>query len=130
MSEPALPDIPYRFERTHDADAVVEGWSVLAPGGESGVTVGVAGRIMLSRPQGKLAFAELRDNSGAIQLFAGEKWTGGFDEFAEANEFIGIIGGHTAAALQCFLTQRLDAKAQQFFQFVGIERLHRARSPA
>ena len=70
MSEPAPPDIPYRFERTHEADAVVEGWSALAPGEESGVTVGVAGRIMLSRPQGKLSFAELRDNSGSVQLFA------------------------------------------------------------
>jgi lysyl-tRNA synthetase class II len=30
----------------------------------------VAGRLMLSRPQGKLAFAELRDASGSVQLFA------------------------------------------------------------
>jgi lysyl-tRNA synthetase class 2 len=88
------PDIPYRFERTHQAAEVVEGWAALAPGDESGVTVGVAGRIMLSRPQGKLAFAELRDNSGSIQLFAGDKWTAHFDEFVRLNlgDWIGAKG--------------------------------------
>ena len=87
-------DIPYRFERTHQAAEVVEGWGSLAPGEESGVTVGVAGRIMLSRPQGKLAFAELRDNSGSVQLFAGEKWTAAFDEFAKLSlgDWIGAVG--------------------------------------
>ena len=94
MSEPAPPDIPYRFERTHDADAVVEGWSALAPGEESGVTVGVAGRIMLSRPQGKLSFAELRDNSGAVQLFALAAVTERFEEFTRLNlgDWIGAKG--------------------------------------
>jgi lysyl-tRNA synthetase class 2 len=88
------PDIPYRFDRTHEAAEVVEGWSALAPGEESGATVGVAGRIMLSRPQGRLAFAELRDNSGSIQLFAGAKWTARFEEFAKLSlgDWIGAKG--------------------------------------
>jgi lysyl-tRNA synthetase class 2 len=88
------PEIPYRFERTHQAAEVVEGWGGLAPGEESGVTVGVAGRIMLSRPQGKLSFAELRDNSGSIQLFAGDKWTEEFDAFAKLSlgDWIGAKG--------------------------------------
>ncbi|HEY6471720.1 MAG TPA: lysine--tRNA ligase [Acidimicrobiales bacterium] len=88
------PDIPYRFDRTHQAAEVVEGWSALAPGEESGATVGVAGRIMLSRPQGRLAFAELRDNSGSIQLFAGAKWTARFEEFAKLSlgDWIGAKG--------------------------------------
>jgi lysyl-tRNA synthetase class 2 len=49
---------------------------------------------MLSRPQGKLSFAELRDNSGAIQLFAGAKWTAAFDEFVKLNlgDWIGAKG--------------------------------------
>jgi lysyl-tRNA synthetase class 2 len=88
------PDIPYRFDRTHQAAEVVEGWSALAPGEESGATVAVAGRIMLSRPQGRLAFAELRDNSGSIQLFAGTKWTARFEEFAKLSlgDWIGAKG--------------------------------------
>ena len=86
--------MPYRFERTHDAAAVVEAWSALAPGEESGVTVGVAGRVMLSRPQGKLAFAELRDNSGSVQLFALSKVTERFEEFTKLNlgDWVGVVG--------------------------------------
>ncbi len=93
MSE-ASPEIPYRFERTHQAAEVAAGWGSLAPGEESGVTVGVAGRIMLSRDMGKLAFAELRDNSGSIQLFAGSKWTAGFDEFVTLSlgDWVGVKG--------------------------------------
>jgi lysyl-tRNA synthetase, class II len=88
------PDIPYRFDRTHQAAEVVEGWSALTPGEESGATVGVAGRIMLMRDQGRLAFAELRDNSGSIQLFAGAKWTARFEEFAKLSlgDWIGAKG--------------------------------------
>ena len=86
--------VPYRFEKTHDAAAVADAWSSLAPGEESGVVVGVAGRVMLSRPQGKLAFAELRDNSGAIQLFAGAAWTEEFEEFTKLSlgDWIGARG--------------------------------------
>src|SRR5580698_4347695 len=89
-----MSTIPYRFDRTHDAAAVVDAWSSLAPGDESGVTVGVAGRIMLSRPQGKLAFAELRDASGSVQLFARAASTERFDEFVRLNlgDWIGARG--------------------------------------
>jgi lysyl-tRNA synthetase class 2 len=86
--------IPYRFERSHDTAEVVARWSALAPGEESGVTVGVAGRIMLSRPQGGLSFAELRDNAGSVQLFASANWTERFDEFVKLNlgDWIGAVG--------------------------------------
>jgi lysyl-tRNA synthetase class 2 len=49
---------------------------------------------MLLRPQGKLSFAELRDNSGSIQLFAGAKWTARFEEFAKLSlgDWIGARG--------------------------------------
>ena len=73
---------------------MIEAWSSLGPGEESGVTVGVAGRIMLSRPQGKLAFAELRDNSGSVQLFALASLTENFDEFVRLNlgDWVGATG--------------------------------------
>jgi lysyl-tRNA synthetase, class II len=89
-----VTEIPYRFERTHYAADVVEQWSTLAPGEESGATVGVAGRIMLSRPQGKLAFAELRDASGSVQLFALAAVTAEFDDFAKLNlgDWVGARG--------------------------------------
>ena len=94
MSGPTPPEVPYRFDRTHDTAAVVEAWSSLAPGEESGVTVGVAGRIMLLRDQGKAAFAELRDNSGSIQLFARAAETPRFEEFTKRNlgDWVGVTG--------------------------------------
>ena len=93
MTQPT-PDIPYRFARTHDTAAVVEAWSSLAPGEESGVTVGVAGRIMLLRDQGKAAFAELRDSAGSVQLFARAAETPRFEEFTKRNlgDWVGVTG--------------------------------------
>jgi lysyl-tRNA synthetase class 2 len=87
-------DIPYRFDRTHQTEEIVAGWSSLEPGEESGVTVGVAGRVMLLRKQGKAAFAELRDASGAVQLFARATVTERFDEFVKLNlgDWIGASG--------------------------------------
>ncbi|HWE67894.1 MAG TPA: lysine--tRNA ligase [Acidimicrobiales bacterium] len=86
--------IPYRFDRTHQAAEVAETWSALEPGEESGATVAVAGRLMLSRPQGKLAFAELRDASGSIQLFARAASTANFEQFIRLNlgDWIGARG--------------------------------------
>jgi len=88
------PDVPYRYERTHDAAALVGAWSSLAPGEESGATVGVAGRVMLLRKQGKAAFAELRDASGSVQLFARAAVTEQFEEFVKLSlgDWIGATG--------------------------------------
>ncbi len=44
----------------------------------------MAGRVMLNRPQGRLAFATLRDSSGQIQLFALEKIDGGLRRLLQA----------------------------------------------
>jgi lysyl-tRNA synthetase, class II len=85
---------PYRFEQTASTADVVARWNGLQPGEESGEEVSVAGRVMLSRPQGKLAFAELRDLSGSVQLFALEKVTEDFDAFVRLNlgDWIGARG--------------------------------------
>ena len=88
------PEIPYRFERTHEAAEVVEAWSALAPGEESGVTVGVAGRVMLLRRsgQGRLRRAARRVGLGAAVRAAAV--TERFDEFAKLNlgDWIGATG--------------------------------------
>jgi lysyl-tRNA synthetase class 2 len=90
----APPDIPYRYERSHHAVEVVTGWSSLAPGEESGDTVGVAGRILLLRRQGGTAFARLRDDSGSVQLWARSDVTAGFEAFTKLNlgDWVGATG--------------------------------------
>ena len=65
------PSIPYRVEPTHHAAEIVEGYAGHRPTARRpAVEVTVAGRLMLQRPHGRLAFAMLRDQTGDIQLFA------------------------------------------------------------
>jgi lysyl-tRNA synthetase, class II len=78
----AHPAIPYRFERTASTADLRGKYTDLPPETSTGVTVSVAGRIMLNRPSGRIAFATLRDSSGAVQLFAGAAWTENFAELS------------------------------------------------
>lgn len=61
---------PYRFERTALAEAVRERHKDLEAGTGSGQIVRVAGRIRTTREHGKIAFADLEDPTGRVQLFA------------------------------------------------------------
>jgi len=89
-----MSDIPYRYPVTHRAEEVVAGWGILQPGAESGDVVSVSGRVMLLRTQGKVAFAELRDSSGSIQLFAQAGTTEDLEGFVRLNlgDWIGARG--------------------------------------
>jgi len=66
----------------------------LADGEESADVVTVAGRVMLLRNQGKLAFATLRDWTGSVQLFALEALTPNFADFRRLSlgDWIGATG--------------------------------------
>ncbi|HZB71790.1 MAG TPA: OB-fold nucleic acid binding domain-containing protein, partial [Acidimicrobiales bacterium] len=66
---------PYRVEVTDRAADLQASHADLADGAGGGVTATVAGRVMLLRDMGKLAFATLRDSSGSIQLMATAKGT-------------------------------------------------------
>jgi len=90
----APPAVPYRFERTATAGELIAEHAGLAAGEETDQTVTVAGRLMLRREMGKLAFGELRDSSGSIQLFAGAKWTERFVELTRLTlgDWIGARG--------------------------------------
>ena len=85
---------PYRFERTADAAALHAAHDGLEPGTETDEVVSVAGRLMLRRVQGKLAFGTLADSSGRIQLFAPSQSTPRFDEFCALSlgDWIGVSG--------------------------------------
>ena len=89
-----MREIGYRFETTSGAGDVARSFAHLEAGEESGVTVAIAGRLMRSRPQGRLAFAELRDWTGGIQLFALAAHTPDFEEFCRLSlgDWIGVSG--------------------------------------
>jgi lysyl-tRNA synthetase class 2 len=58
---------PVGFTRSHTLDEVHRGWDPLAKGEESGDVVRVAGRIVLKRPMGRLAFWTLRHDGDELQ---------------------------------------------------------------
>jgi lysyl-tRNA synthetase class 2 len=52
---------PYTFEPTATAAGLAGEYGSLDPGSETGTEVTIAGRLMLRRVQGKLAFGTLQD---------------------------------------------------------------------
>ncbi|NOX29071.1 MAG: lysine--tRNA ligase, partial [Actinobacteria bacterium] len=89
-----MTNIPYRYDCDHSVAEVVEAHQGLEPGTETDVVVSIAGRLMLRRVQGKLAFGTLQDSSGRIQLFAPAKVTPDFDDFTglSLGDWIGVKG--------------------------------------
>jgi lysyl-tRNA synthetase class 2 len=87
-------DQPYTYDVTTTAQDVVTRYEVLEPGVETDVEVSIAGRLMLRRVQGKLAFGTLADSTGRIQLFARAAATPDFEQFCELNlgDWIGVRG--------------------------------------
>jgi lysyl-tRNA synthetase class 2 len=85
---------PYRFAHDAYAAALQSTYVFLTDGEESGQGVHVAGRIMLLRRQGKLAFATMRDSTGEIQLFALEPVTADFEDFSRLHlgDWVGVEG--------------------------------------
>ncbi len=89
-----MAEIPYRFVTDSRVEELITGHAGLEPGQETDHVVAIAGRLMLRRVQGKLAFATLDDGSGRIQLFAPSKTTPEFEQFCDLNlgDWVGITG--------------------------------------
>jgi lysyl-tRNA synthetase class 2 len=68
MLESGVEPYPVGYPRTALAGALREKYGSLPADTATGETVGVAGRVMLSRTGGKLCFATLRDGTGDIQV--------------------------------------------------------------
>ncbi|HEX2056770.1 MAG TPA: lysine--tRNA ligase [Actinomycetota bacterium] len=94
---------PYSFERTALAGDLHTRFGSLEAGGESGHDVRVAGRVMTTRSHGKIAFADLVDPSGRIQLFAQHAVVGddGMEAFASVN-----VGDVVGAEGEVVMTRR------------------------
>jgi lysyl-tRNA synthetase, class II len=89
-----MVEVPYSFARTAEAAELHRRYDALGAGEETEDEVAVAGRVMLVRPQGRLAFATLRDSSGQVQLFALQKLTEDFDRFTRLSlgDWVGARG--------------------------------------
>jgi lysyl-tRNA synthetase class 2 len=86
--------VPYRYEPTHHAGELHDEFDSIDAGSETNTVVTVAGRLMLRRVQGKLAFGTLQDQSGRVQLFAPAATTPRFDAFTSLNlgDWLGVTG--------------------------------------
>jgi lysyl-tRNA synthetase class 2 len=89
-----VADVPYSFPRSAEAAELQQRYATLPAGEETDDIVSVAGRVMLVRPQGRLAFATLRDSSGSVQLFAPQKVTADFEGFTRLSlgDWVGATG--------------------------------------
>ncbi|MGF1537227.1 MAG: lysine--tRNA ligase [Elainellaceae cyanobacterium] len=73
LQEKGLNPYAYRWESTHSAAELQDKYAHLEPGEEVEDAVAIAGRIMLRRVFGKLAFFTLQDETGTIQLYLDKK---------------------------------------------------------
>ena len=89
-----MAEIPYRFDPDTRVEKLIADYADIDPATETDDVVTIAGRLMLRRVQGKLAFGTLDDGSGRIQLFAPSKTTAEFDQFCDLNlgDWIGVTG--------------------------------------
>ncbi|HEX4903536.1 MAG TPA: lysine--tRNA ligase [Acidimicrobiales bacterium] len=112
---------PYRVDVTHRVGDVLRDHEHLADGEETDATVTVAGRVMLLRDQGRLAFATLREGSSGdeVQLFALSKVLEGFDSFVKLN-----LGDWIVATGEVVRTKRgeLSVKVREFTLLARAER--------
>ncbi|MDJ0743577.1 MAG: lysine--tRNA ligase [Xenococcaceae cyanobacterium MO_167.B27] len=90
----------YKWEVSHYAQLLQEKYAELPDGEEVADEVSVAGRIMARRVFGKLAFFELQDETGKIQLYLDKKkinstmsdLTGAFNHLKKLSDTGDILG--------------------------------------
>lgn len=87
-----IPPYGGRYERTHLAAAVVDGFDQL-----EGVSVRLAGRLMAKRGHGKATFADLQDGSGKVQIYVRRDQVGAekyelFKQLLDIGDIIGVQG--------------------------------------
>ncbi|MEA2434318.1 MAG: lysyl-tRNA synthetase, class [Actinomycetota bacterium] len=94
---------PYRYDRTHEIADLRKLFGDQEPGTEAGETARLAGRIMTVRSHGKVAFADIADSTGRLQLFAQQTVLGdaGMEEFGKIG-----VGDIVGAEGQVMMTRR------------------------
>jgi lysyl-tRNA synthetase class 2 len=96
LRERGVDPYPVRFDRDRTLGELRADFGDLPAATMTEVRVRIAGRILLLRRQGKLTFATVRDQSGAVQLFVDRGVLGeqGHQEFNELDlgDWVGVEG--------------------------------------
>ncbi|BAK43983.1 lysine--tRNA ligase [Eggerthella sp. YY7918] len=128
------------FKYSHHLAELAEKYASLEDGASTEDEVQVAGRIMAKRDQGKIAFLELRDSTGDIQLFCRIN-TLGEDAYAQlkdldVGDWIGVTGtmmrtkrGQLSVAVTSFelLSKSLRPLPEKFHGLADKETRYRQR---
>lgn len=97
LREAGVDPYPVGFPRTATIAEVKAAHPDLPPDTATGDTVGIAGRVMLSRIGGKLCFATLRDGTGDIQVMislarVGEQALASWKRDVDLGDHVGVRG--------------------------------------
>jgi lysyl-tRNA synthetase, class II len=97
MRAAGVDPYPVNYPRTHAIGEVRAEFGALAADTHTGVTVGVAGRVMLYRNGGKLCFGTLRDGSGEIQVMlsldrVGPELLAAWKSDVDLGDHVGVTG--------------------------------------
>lgn len=97
MREAGLDPFTTTFAPNRDIASIHAEYGDLEPDSRTGVTVQVAGRVMLNRVTGKLIFAQVRDWSGSIQVMvslaeAGDETLSNWKSFVDLGDHVGVVG--------------------------------------
>jgi hypothetical protein len=121
LVENGVNPFAYSFDQVHKAEQLHDMFKDLKSGEENtDLTVSVAGRVMIRRVFGKLAFFQLQDDSGNIQLYLdkGRMVGNDFDlikENTDAGDIIGVTGTMKRTDKVCTSTINLRLILQNFF---------------
>lgn len=147
MRDAGVNPYAYAFEVTDDAAVLHERYKYLQNGEEAtdGYQISIAGRIMVRRVLGKLAFFTLQDPSGTIQLYLDKKFMDaamGQGSFAnlkawtDASDIVGVKGiakrtekGELSvkASHWQMLTKSLTPLPDKFHGLTDVEKRYRSR---
>jgi len=140
-SQGADPFAVTRFDVEAQAAELQRRFAELPAGGESGERVAVAGRLMLMRGQGNVAFADLWDQSGKIQLFlktdvVGKDALKAFQRHVDRGDVVGAVGrivrtklGELSVLVERYqvLSKALAPLPDKWHGLVDVERRYRQR---
>ncbi|MFC1906943.1 lysine--tRNA ligase [Chloroflexota bacterium] len=131
---------PYGYRRTHTAQQALELLVQQEEGKIKTPVVNLAGRVMAHRPFGKIAFLDLRDGSGRIQLyFSGENLSHTSSQLLEdidIGDIIGVTGklirtrtGEPTVEVRDFtlLAKSLQPLPEKWHGLSDIDKRHRQR---
>jgi lysyl-tRNA synthetase, class II len=96
LRDRGIEPYPVRFDRDSTAAALHDEFEGIAAGTDTGKVVHIAGRIMGQRRHGALDFADLRDETGLIQLLVTRDEVGGegIHDFSDLDlgDWVGVEG--------------------------------------